>query len=75
MNEGKFEQNFVWYEWSFVSPAEMSSGDVGADRARTSPTDVEGYGSERRDTQRHAGGTPADAWRVPGSDGYKPWTT
>ncbi len=28
MNDERFDENFVWYEWSFVSPAEMPTDDL-----------------------------------------------
>jgi hypothetical protein len=28
MDEGAFDQNFCWYEWGFVSPAEMPREEV-----------------------------------------------
>lgn len=28
MNEDRFEQNFAWYEWSFVSPEDVPSDDL-----------------------------------------------
>jgi hypothetical protein len=28
MNEDQFDQSFVWYEWSFVSPDDVPSDDL-----------------------------------------------
>ncbi len=60
MNEGKFEQNFVWYEWSFVSPADMPSSlgtehpSYSGGRSRTTPPEgeVRGYGMPGDDTRK-----------------------
>lgn len=27
MDEGTFESNFVWYEWTFVSPSDVPEDD------------------------------------------------
>ncbi len=27
--EERFDQNFVWYEWGFVSPGEVPTDDLG----------------------------------------------
>lgn len=29
MPEEQFDQNFVWYEWSFVSPDQVPEDDLG----------------------------------------------
>jgi hypothetical protein len=28
MNDERFDQNFVWYEWGFVSPDEVPTDDL-----------------------------------------------
>ena len=28
MNDERFDQNFVWYEWGFVSPGEVPTDDL-----------------------------------------------
>jgi hypothetical protein len=28
MNEDRFDQSFVWYEWSFVSPGDVPKDDL-----------------------------------------------
>ena len=28
MNDDRFDQNFVWYEWSFVSPGDVPGDDL-----------------------------------------------
>jgi hypothetical protein len=33
MPEEQFDQNFVWYEWSFVSPGQVPSDDLGESAA------------------------------------------
>jgi hypothetical protein len=33
MDDGAFDQNFTWYEWGFVSPAEVPSEDLTVPRA------------------------------------------
>lgn len=43
MNDERFDQNFVWYEWGFVSPGEVPMddlrvpGDARADGSTASP--------------------------------------
>ena len=63
MNEDRFDQNFVWYEWSFVSPADMPHDDLRV----PSDADVRGYAAlGRAETQDHD-------WRR--HNGFKPCTT
>ena len=28
MSEDRFDQNFIWYEWSFVSPGDVPDDDL-----------------------------------------------
>jgi hypothetical protein len=34
MYDDQFDQNFVWYEWSFVAPADVPTDDLNAQSAR-----------------------------------------
>jgi hypothetical protein len=51
MNEPAFAENFVWYEWSFVSPDDFG------------PADGEDRGEDDR-PQREARTRGADGWNV-----------
>lgn len=52
MNDERFEGNFVWYEWGFVSPGEVPTDDlrVPGDERRDSGTKYRAH--ESRDDER-----------------------
>jgi hypothetical protein len=48
MDDGAFDQNFTWYEWGFVSPAEVPSEDL------TVPGTTSGWSSPEFDALAHS---------------------
>lgn len=47
MPEEQFDQNFVWYEWSFVGPGDVPSDDLRNTGANEDP-DVSGFSASPR---------------------------
>jgi len=58
MPEEQFDQNFTWYEWSFVCPGDVPSDDLRTTGANEYP-DVGGHSITTR--PEHAGGKPVPA--------------
>jgi hypothetical protein len=61
MNEDRFDQNFTWYEWSFVSPTEVPKDDLHV------PSEAENFGYGFHSAM------VLDVDRC--QDGFRPWTT
>ena len=52
MGDDRFDQNFMWYEWSFISPEEMPCDE-------TPSADVEGHTMAASSTFTWTGCPPA----------------
>jgi len=54
MSNETFDENFTWYEWSFVAPADLTRSDDDTRRRETYDAfDVEGHAQPDRNVRWH----------------------